>query len=429
MKPGIIFLRILTIVIVTEALVMVCFDFLNIYGTWAILIDIVSLAAISSPLIYVRVVEPAGQELRIRLNAIDAAGEMIVITDRNGVIEYVNSAFTRITGYTRAEIIGRKPSLLKSGTQDQVFYRSLWQTILMPGVWSGEIVNRRKDGTLYPEEQTITPVTDAKGRVIRFVAIKRDITGRKQMEETLRFQATHDSLTHLPNRTLLNDRLQRAILTGQRDKTPVAVLVMDLNRFKEINDTLGHHQGDFVLQEIGPRLQRCLRASDTIARFGGDEFVIFLPGIDAHGASIVAQKVLKTVAVPFIIEDRPIVVEASIGIALYPDHGVNDEILIQHADGAMYEAKVSGNGYAVYNPEQNHHSLRRLTLMGELGQVIENDQLLLYYQPKVNLQSKRVTGVEALVRWQHPEYGLIPPDQFIIPAERTGLIKPLTWWV
>jgi diguanylate cyclase (GGDEF)-like protein len=252
---------------------------------------------------------------------------------------------------------------------------------------------------------------------------------RRQADEMIRYLAYHDGLTNLPNRTLLLDRLQQAILAGQREKKSVAFLLMDLDRFKEINDTLGHHRGDLLLQQVGKRIRDMLRESDTIARLGGDEFAMLFPGTSMKGALLAAQKILESLESPFVIEGITINMEASIGAATFPEHGANADTLMQRADVAMYMAKQTGSGYAVYDPRFDLHSPRRLALMGELRSAIQDGQLFLYYQPKIDLRTRRMMGVEALVRWQHPEHGFIPPDQFIAPAERTGLIKPLTFFV
>jgi diguanylate cyclase (GGDEF)-like protein len=300
--------------------------------------------------------------------------------------------------------------------------------IIMSGTIGEEIAVQamRAGAHDYIMKNNPTRLIPAIERELRDAKIRQD---RRQADEMVKYLAYHDALTALPNRTLLHDRLQQAILTAQREKKPVALLLMDLDHFKEINDTLGHDRGDRLLQQVGSRLGKTLRESDTVARLGGDEFAVLLPLAESEHATLVARKIMKALEEPFVIDNLPIAVEASIGIALYPDHGENADSLIQRADVAMYVAKHAKSGFMIYRPELDQHSPKKLALMGELHQAIEHDQLRLHYQPKIDFKTRRVTGVEALVRWQHPERGFIPPDQFIGPAEQTGLIGPLTEWV
>ncbi|MEW6324983.1 MAG: EAL domain-containing protein [Nitrospirota bacterium] len=263
-------------------------------------------------------------------------------------------------------------------------------------------------------------------RELREAEIRRE---RQRAEELVQRLVYYDTLTDLPNRTLLRDRLRQAVAAAQRECKPVALLLLDLDRFKEINDTMGHHYGDLVLQQVGLRLRGVLRESDTVARLGGDEFAIVLPLSELEHATTVVHKIMMALEPPVAVRDLPVAVEASIGVALYPDHGDTADLLIQRADVAMYAAKQAGGGYMVYAPAHDRHNPRRLSLMGELRQAIERNQLVLHYQPKINMKTRRAIGVEALVRWQHPEHGVIPPDQFIASAEQRGLIAPLTQWV
>jgi diguanylate cyclase (GGDEF)-like protein len=251
----------------------------------------------------------------------------------------------------------------------------------------------------------------------------------QQSQEKIRFLAYHDALTQLPNRTLFYDRLQQAILAANRENETLALLILDLDRFKEINDTMGHHIGDLLLKQVGSRLRDSLRESDTIARLGGDEFAILLSNINYEGVISTAQKALELLQGPYTLEGANLDVQVSIGIAIFPEHGEDVATLMRHGDVAMYVAKHVGHGYAVYSPEQHQQKPRHLALMRELRYAIERDELLVHYQPKIDLRTKRVIGVEGLVRWQHPLGGLITPDQFIPLAERSGLIKPLTQWV
>jgi diguanylate cyclase (GGDEF)-like protein len=253
--------------------------------------------------------------------------------------------------------------------------------------------------------------------------------GRAQAEEALAHQALHDPLTTLPNRTLLHDRLQQAILAARRDGTALSFLLMDLDRFKEVNDTFGHHYGDLLLQQLAARLQTILRESDTVARLGGDEFGLLLPGTTAMGATWVADKLLMALEQPFVLEGHSFVVEASIGITAYPQHGEDVTTLLRRADIAMYGAKRAGGGYALYTPGEDQHGPRRLALMADLRAAIAHDQLLLHFQPQVDLATGCTRHVEALVRWKHPQHGFMPPDHFIPLAEQSGLIRPLTRWV
>jgi diguanylate cyclase (GGDEF)-like protein/PAS domain S-box-containing protein len=261
------------------------------------------------------------------------------------------------------------------------------------------------------------------------LSIVRDITDRKHQAAALEYQALHDTLTDLPNRTLVLDRLNQAIHAADRENRPLALLLMDLDRFKEVNDALGHHHGDLLLKQVGPRVLSVIRESDTIARLGGDEFAVLLPATDLIGATVAARKILEALARPFVVEGIFLDIGASIGIALFPEHGEDVDILMRRADVAMYQAKQTGAGFSVYVSEHDRHSPHRLALMGELRHAVEREELVLHYQPKVDLKTRRTVGVEALVRWQHPEHGLIPPDQFITVAEHTGVIKPLTLWV
>jgi diguanylate cyclase (GGDEF)-like protein/PAS domain S-box-containing protein len=268
-----------------------------------------------------------------------------------------------------------------------------------------------------------------KGEAVRMTGSLSDITDRKRQEFKIQHQALHDAMTNLPNRAVLHERLQHAIHRAEQENESLAVLMMDLDRFKEINDTLGHHVGDVVLQEVAKRLRETLRETDTVARFGGDEFAIVLPALDAQKALPIVNKILKMLEPAVVVDQLSLQVEASLGIALYPQHGQDPTSLVKYADIAMYAAKRSNSGYAIYDPAQDQHSASRLSLSGDLRRAIDADELVLHYQPKVDLRSGCIVGVEALVRWQHPTLGLLLPDAFIPMAERGGLINPLTFWV
>jgi len=251
---------------------------------------------------------------------------------------------------------------------------------------------------------------------------------RKRADEKLRYLAQYDPLTDLPNRNLLYERLDQALISGRHERQPLALMLLDLDQFKDINDTVGHQTGDFLLQQVGSRLKGALRECDTVARLGGDEFGLLLPETDDEVATVAAQKVLKALEAPFLIGDLAMDARASIGIASFPQHGEDRDTLMRHADIAMYLAKQSASGYATYSADRDSYNPQRLTLMVDLRRAIDNQQLFLCYQPKIDFGTGRVTGAEALARWQHPELGLIPPDQFIPLAERTGFIKSLTMW-
>lgn len=273
------------------------------------------------------------------------------------------------------------------------------------------------------------PIFDANGEPFQAVSTFVDVTARKRAEAALSHQALHDGLTGLPNRTLLRDRLEQAIAGYRRTGAPLALLVMDLDRFKEVNDTLGHQYGDLLLQEVSRSLRGCLRESDTVARLGGDEFAVLLPGADAAAATGLARRLLDALSQSFVLQDYPVAVAASLGIAVCPDEAPDPDHLLRCADVAMYCAKRSGEEVAIYAPDLDHHSPNRLALLAELRVAIETDQLELHFQPKVRLPHGSPGGVEALVRWRHPKRGLLPPDEFVALAEQTGLIKPLTCWV
>ncbi|MDC4206609.1 MAG: EAL domain-containing protein [Candidatus Manganitrophus sp.] len=370
------------------------------------------------------------EQLRLQSTALNSAANAVVITNSKGRILWVNPAFFRNSGYTFEEAVGQTLRLLKSGLQPPSFYDHLWKTILSGEVWQGEIINRRKDGSFYTEEMTITPVMDERGRISHFIAIKQDVTQRKKAEETVQHMAFYDPLTDLPNRNNLIDRIHHAIRAEDGGGHPIGLILIDLDRFKEVNETLGHLRGDSLLKELGLRLQSILFEPDVVAHLGADLFAVLLPKLaKAEDIHLVIEKIQKLLLSPFSIDGLPIAVEASIGVALYPGHARTSEELLRRADIAMHAAKESGSGHALYDPTLDKHHPQRLALMAELRQAIEQNHLLLHYQPKINIRDKKTVGAEALVRWNHPQQGMIPPDEFIGPAERTGLIHPMTYWL
>ena len=368
--------------------------------------------------------------MAILAGAVEQTADMVMITDRGGRVEYVNQAFCDITGYGPEEIIGGLPNIMKSGKQGDAYYAELWKTILSGKVYNAVLVNKRKDGSLYYEEKTITPFKDDRGRITHFVATGRDISERMQAQERLRYLAYHDALTQLPNRALLMERLDHAVAQSRRHGGMIALLFLDLDRFKVINDTLGHDFGDRLLQVLADRLRQCVREEDTVARLSGDEFAILLENVNAvEDVAEVARKLLGVFSRPFEVFERELFVTTSIGISLFPTDGDNGKSLLKHADTAMYRAKDSGrNAFQFYSAEMGSTALERLTLETQLRRALERNEFLLYYQPQLDAKL-RVMGLEALLRWNHPERGVLSCGEFIPLLEETGLIVPVGEWV
>lgn len=372
----------------------------------------------------------AEKELGLAAKVFEQSGESIMITDAQRNIVMVNQAFTAITGYSEAEVLGRNPRLLSSGRHDRTFYETMWETISTQGRWQGEVWNRRKDGSLYPEMLSIISVQGDKGELSAYIGISSDITQSKAAQERIQRLAHFDPLTELPNRALLNDRIHHELSAAQRRHTPLVVMFVDLDHFKNINDTLGHRIGDELLIMVATRLKSTVREVDTVSRQGGDEFVLILPDTDADGAAHVSGKLLEAVAQPYQIESYELTVTLSIGIALYPEDGKNFDALSKCADAAMYRAKHDGrNTYRFFTAEMQSHSARSLQMESALRRALERKQLLLHYQPQISLRDGGIIGVEALLRWQHPELGMIPPADFIPIAEESGQILPIGEWV
>lgn len=501
----------------------------------------------------------ANTQLKLQAAALQAAANSIVITDLKGTIVWTNPAFSALSGYSAEEVLGESPRLLNSDTQEEKFYAQMWATITSGKMWHGEIINRRKDGSLYTEEMTITPVSLRASGISHFVAIKQDISERKRAEEALRqaeekyraifedavvgifqttpdgcplsinralaqmygydspeellaevsnvatqlfvdpgrrvelkqlleengvvrgaelevyrrdrtkkwvlvnlravrdadgqivlhegtveditdrklaeeqvqFLAYYDALTGLPNRTLLQDRLAKALAGARRRQEKVALLFLDLDRFKIINDSLGHSFGDLLLQDVAERLKRLAREQDTVARVGGDEFLIALTSIkDAADAAVAAERIVKAMTAGLVVQDRSLNISCSLGISIFPEHGTDTETLIKNADAAMYCAKENGrNNFRFFTEDMNAQVMERLTLENSLRVALDRKELFLVYQPQVDIATGRITGLEALLRWQQPDLGLVPPDKFIRVAENSGLIVPIGEWV
>ncbi|ACB68607.1 diguanylate cyclase/phosphodiesterase with PAS/PAC sensor(s) [Burkholderia ambifaria MC40-6] len=369
--------------------------------------------------------------LRMADRVFESALEGIMVTDRHAKIERVNQAFTRLTGYTEDEVVGRNPGLLSSGRQTPDFYKQLWHSLTTDGHWQGEIWNRRKTGELFLEYLTITSIRDSEGEISHYAAIFSDITQRRQAEERLGYLATHDVLTNLANRMLFEERLTHAIVHAKRLGRKVAVMYLDLDRFKLVNDTLGHNAGDEVLKMVAERIVANVRANDTVARMGGDEFALVLEEVDdVRDVGRVARKLLDEVGRAIDIVDRQIFVTPSIGISIYPDDGTEAEDLILLADQAMYGAKNRGrNVFQFFESKMTSSAIEQLETLGELHRALEQNEFRLFYQPQYDLASGRIVGVEALLRWLHPRRGLVPPGDFIGLAERSALIVPIGRWV
>lgn len=373
----------------------------------------------------------ANEQLRLSETVFRSAGDGILVTDADNRIITVNPAFERITGFARDEVLGKDPRILQSGRQGPAFYDELWRELKRTGRWQGEIWDRRKSGDVYPKWLSISAVQDDSGRVASYVAIFRDISSVKEAEQRLEYLAHFDPLTGLANRRLLVDRLNQALALARRRDWWVTVIFLDLDHFKEVNDSLGHVMGDQLLVAVARRLADVLRESDTIARQGGDEFVILLEGAaGAEAVTEILEKLRLALAAPCRIDDHELLITASMGVSLFPDDGQDADTLLMQADAAMYHTKREGrDGWSFYASEMNSQSHRRLRLASELRRAIDEEQLVLHYQPQLELTGGRLTGVEALVRWQHPEWGLLAPAEFIPLAEDTGLIDALGDWV
>ncbi|HSI21826.1 MAG TPA: EAL domain-containing protein [Methylophilaceae bacterium] len=401
------------------------FDATPIYGNDGKLIAVIeNLQDITS-------IKKAEDHLRLTGQVIESTREAIVITDAENHIVSVNRAFTDVTGYSREDVLDRDPAMLASGRHDKAFFRNMWESLNVRDSWQGELWNRRKNGEIFPLWTNISSIRDNDGNLTHFVAIFADISEHKATLKHIEFLAHHDTLTKLPNRLLLLDRLQQAINLAEREKHRVALMFLDLDRFKQVNDSLGHHVGDDLLVAVVDRLKSCVRETDTISRQGGDEFVIVLPDIfDSNAATIIAEKILETLREPFVIDGHQLSTSFSIGISLYPDDGREIATLMQNADTAMYHAKESGrNNCHFYDESMNANAAERLKLQNKLRQAMEHGEFVLHYQPLISLQDHAIIGCEALLRWKSAEDGWVPPAKFIPLAEETGFILNIDAWV
>lgn len=369
----------------------------------------------------------AENKLRLLAQVFEHSGEAILITDSSNRILATNSAFTRLTGYRQKEVLGLNPRILKSGKESKEFYESMWKSLLEENFWQGEIWDKRKDNSTYPKWLAITVVRNEANKITNYIASFTDITQQKHAAQKIEHLAHHDHLTNLPNRFSLTERLSQALEQAKRNNCHLAVMFIDLDRFKNINDSLGHHIGDILLFHVAARLLESVRSADIVARLGGDEFVVVLPQIQAGiSAAHIADKIRKNLSEPYTIDGNDLHITPSIGISVFPHDGETIAELMKNADIAMYHAKSRGrNNYQFFKHEMNAKAHERLVLEGDLRLAIERDEFLLYYQPQIDVATGKAIGVEALIRWQHPQRGLVAPDTFIPIAEETGLILPI----
>jgi diguanylate cyclase (GGDEF)-like protein/PAS domain S-box-containing protein len=379
----------------------------------------------------------AEEQLRIAASVFETSSEGILITDAKANIVMVNRALTTITGYSKDEVIGRKPSMFSSGRHDRQFYRQMWLSLDESGQWQGEIWNKRKSGEIYPEWLSITALKDDGHQVIRYIGVFADLSSRKFTNSLVDQLINHDHLTELPNRLMFRNHLKKAILRAHGERKQAALLYLDIDRFKTINDTFGHQIGDRLLQQVAERLTKCLREKgrtrrgDVVARLGGDEFALIINDLGGpDDANNIAQRVLKAFTEPFLFGNRTRRITVTIGIALSPRDAENVDDLIRHADLAMYDAKHQGrNTYQFYSGKIHEKNSTRLDLENDLYNALERREFSLHYQPQVDLRNGRIVSMEALIRWNHPDRGMIPPDQFVPLLEDTGLINPVGDWV
>ena len=372
----------------------------------------------------------AEEQMRLSAQVYEVSDEGIVITDHDNKIVAVNRAYSEITGYSLEEVRGKNPRIASSHHQTAEFYQAMWRSIKQTGRWQGEVWNRRKSGEIYPQMLSIATICDGQGEVVNHIGIIADISERKAVQQRIEYLAHFDPLTALPNRTLLNDRIEQLLQTSARNQEKFSVMFLDLDRFKNVNDSLGHEVGDKLLVEIARRMVSALREEDTISRQGGDEFVALLPGASAVAAAHVAAKLLTAIALPCLIDGHNLSVSASIGIASFPENGGDMSSLLRNADVALFRAKREGrNNFQLFTEEMHEKARDALRIENDLRQAVARKELLLHYQPQVDTVSGKIVGAEALLRWAHPEWGMVMPGEFIQTAEDSGLIVEIGAWV
>ena len=373
----------------------------------------------------------AAAKLKQAATVFNNTAEAILITNANNHIISINSAYTNTTGYQESEVLGKNPRIINSGHHDDAFFKDLWHELLNKGQWHGEIWNRHKQGHIFPVWQSITAIKDITGKIVQFVSIFNDISARKADEKLIRYQANYDSLTGLPNRNLFLDRINVALKRAQRDNTQLALLMIDLDRFKWVNDTLGHKVGDVLLQETAKRLKSSVRDSDTVARLGGDEFIIIASELQHPlDTEMMAEKIFSAFKVPLHLGGHELLISGSIGITIFPDDGTTVETLQMNADSAMYSAKEDGrNRFHYFTPQLQAKAERHLQLTSLLQQALDRNEFDVYYQPVIDCKQHKIMSAEALIRWQQPKLGFISPAEFIPLAEESGLIRAIGDWV
>ncbi len=371
------------------------------------------------------------EHLRLLAMVFSNSNEAIIVTDAENRIVATNSAFTQLTGYQPEEVLGQNPRLLSAGNTPREVFTEMWASLHRDGAWQGELWDRRKNGEAYPKWLSVSLVRDEQGNIRNHIGSFIDISELKATQERIRHLAHHDTLTNLPNRFSLNEKLEQAVAFCRRNRMQLALMLIDLDRFKTINDTLGHHAGDELLVEVARRLLGAVRESDIVARLGGDEFVVALPGIGSpDDAAHLADKIAREISRPYLISGQEQRTTPSIGICLFPEDGGDISDLLKNADVAMYHAKAKGRGnYQFFTEDMNVATTRRMNIESDLRLALERDEFELHYQPQLDLRSGTIVGVEALIRWRHPIRGLVPPGDFIPIAEESGMIASIGDWV